>query len=186
MPSSRLANWILACVVSPADRQYVLGDLAEEYAVRRVQTSRTFAKWWYWSQVLRSIPWLLWSPVRRSGWVPVLRVACFACVAQAAVELTTASLVPGILRVSADGAVPLTLAVVLGSIVIVSGVANRVRPGAGTLLALMAGVAMLARTLHAGIDEIHLSSVLESAAAPSGAFVGATLAVNFWPSRKTQ
>lgn len=114
MLSARLANWILACVVSPDDRQYILGDLAEEYAVRRGDMSRMSARWWYWTQVLRSIPWLFWSPVRRSGWVAALGVAGAACVAQAAVELATAAVVPGILQVGTRGAVPLTLAVVLG------------------------------------------------------------------------
>lgn len=188
MPASALANWILACVASPDDRQYVLGDLAEEYAVRRADTSPMSATWWYWTQIVRSIPWLLWSPVSRSGWVPTLGVAGAACVAQAAVELTTAALVPGILQVGGRAAASLTLVVVLGSLAIVSGVAHRLRPGAGTLLALIASVPVLLRALHAGIeglDGIHLSQVLESVAAPSAALVGAALAVNFPPSRRT-
>jgi hypothetical protein len=185
MLGSCLANWMLACALAPDDRQCVLGDLAEEYVVRRRYTSRTSAAWWYWTQVLRSIPWLLWSPVRRGGWVATLGVAFAACVAQAAVELTTALVVPGVFPDSAHGAAPVTLAVVLGSLVIVSWIASRVRPGAGTLLTLIASVAILARALRSGIEGVHFSHVLESASAVSAALVGAALAVNVRPSRKT-
>jgi hypothetical protein len=175
---SRLANWILACAIAPADRQCILGDLAEEYAIRRGTTSRMSANFWYWTQVLRSIPWLLSGPVRRSGWMATFGVALAACAAQAAVELVTAAFLPGIIQGSARAAVPVALVVVLGSLVVVSCIASRIRPGAGTLLTLMASVAMLVRVFHAGIEGVHLSHILESACAPSAAFVGAALAVN--------
>jgi hypothetical protein len=174
----RLANWLLACAAAPDDRRYILGDLAEEYAVRRAGTSRMSATWWYWTQVLRSVPWLLWIPVRRSGWLATLGVALLACAVQAAVELTTAAVLAGVVSNNARAAVLCTLALVLGSLVVVSCVASRVRPGAGTLITLIASVAVLVQALHLGIDGIHLWYVLESASAPSAALVGSVLGVN--------
>lgn len=176
--TSRLAEWILGGAVPQDDRQYVFGDLAEEYADRRRHASRLSAQWWYWTQVLRSIPWLLWIPVRRSGSVATSSIALVACSVQAIIELTTASLLPRITRMDALLFAPFSLLIVLTSLVLVSWIANRVRPGAGTLLALIAGVSVLTRALHAGIVTIHLSSVLEGVAAPAAAFVGAALAVN--------
>lgn len=135
--------------------------------------------------MLRSIPWLLWSPVRRSGWVATLGVAFAACAAQAAVELTTAAIFPGLVHGSEGATIPVALAVVLTSLVIVSCIARRIRPGAGMLLTLITGLAILTRLLRAGIEGVHLAYVLESVSAPCAAFVGAALAVNLHPSRKT-
>ena len=33
MIHSRLADWVLACAVAPADREAAVGDLIEEYAI---------------------------------------------------------------------------------------------------------------------------------------------------------
>lgn len=183
MPGSRLANLILACAVAPEDRQHVLGDLAEEYAARREDTSRTSALWWYWTQVVRSIPWLLWIPVCRSGLVATLGVALAACVVQAGIELIAAAMSPLPAHGSARAGGP-TLALVLGSLVVVSCVASCVRSGAGTLVTAIASAAVLARFFHAGIDGLHPSDVLASMSAPSAAFIGAALAVNFRRARK--
>jgi hypothetical protein len=62
MLRARVANWILKCAVAPADREAAIGDLAEEFEIRMRRGSRVDAAYWYWSQVLRSIPWFLWTP----------------------------------------------------------------------------------------------------------------------------
>lgn len=178
MHRSRLANLVLACFVAREERQHLLGDLAEEYVLRCAYSSRASSNCWYWGQVLRSIPWLLWSPVRRDGVLPTLRVALAACAVQAAIEMTVATLLPAPNRGGTHAAFSSTLAIVLGSVVIVSCVASRIRAGAGTVITLIAIAGMLARSLHAEPDLLHLSDVLERAAAPSAAFVGAAAAVN--------
>jgi hypothetical protein len=182
---SRIASAILAWALSPDDRQVVLGDLVEEYAIRREERSALSARWWYWSQVLRSVPWLLWSPVPRIGWAGTVGVASAACAAQAAIELTTAIVFPRVFHSDARGAVPGTFAVVLGSMVIVSWIANRVRPGAGALLTLIASVDIVARALHVDIENVHLSQVLEGASAPMAALLGTALAVNIRPAARS-
>jgi hypothetical protein len=94
MIHSLLADWLLACAVAPDERRALLGDLVEEYAIRRRDTSRVAASCWYGTQLLRSIPWLLWIPVRRSGLIATIGVTLMACAAQAAVELLTARVLP--------------------------------------------------------------------------------------------
>jgi hypothetical protein len=178
MIHSRLADWLLACAVAPDERRALLGDLVEEYAIRRGDTSRVAASCWYGTQLLRSIPWLLWIPVRRSGLMATIGVTLVACAAQAAVELLTARVLPRVVDVTARGYLPVALAVVVGSLVVVSYVASRVRPGAGTLLGLIVIVTMLARVLHSGMTGVDLSTALEGMCASSAAFVGSALAVN--------
>jgi hypothetical protein len=186
MHRRRIANWILACAATPEDRHYMLGDLDEEYVVLLDETSRMTATWWYWTQVLRSIPWLLWIPVRRSGWAVTLGVTAAACAAQASVELTTAAVVPAIVDAGTVRSGALTLAVLWGSLVVVSCIASRIRPGAGTLLAVVAVVAMLGRTLHAPFEAVHFSYILLNASAPCAALFGAALAVNVQNPRNTK
>jgi len=91
------------------------------------------------------MPWLLWRAVRRGGWVSTLGVASAAAAAQAMLELTIAQMVPGSFQESGRGAASVTLAVVLASLVIVSWIASRVRPGAGALLTVIASVAIYNR-----------------------------------------
>ncbi len=50
----RLAQALLAASLPPDAREWVVGDLAEEYA-RRVEEGRGRPRLWYWSQVLRSV-----------------------------------------------------------------------------------------------------------------------------------
>ncbi len=50
----RLAEWILRLILRTPDREYILGDLAQQYHERRVAGAR--ARLWYWSQLFRALP----------------------------------------------------------------------------------------------------------------------------------
>ena len=54
-----VARGLVAAATPPADYESVAGDLYEEHARRVESTGRACADRWYWSQALRSIPWLL-------------------------------------------------------------------------------------------------------------------------------
>ena len=60
---SRLATALLRALLPRAERAEVLEDLAGEFASRRA-AGPIAARWWYWQQVLASVPALL----RRSWW----------------------------------------------------------------------------------------------------------------------
>ena len=51
----RLAAWLLRLRLRPDDREFVLGDLEEEFLDRRRRNGDRRARRWYWSQALRSI-----------------------------------------------------------------------------------------------------------------------------------
>jgi len=63
-----------------------LGDLAEEYALRAQRMSTLRARKWYWGQLARSMPQMMWIDVRRQGWAMTLAVALGAWVVASLVE----------------------------------------------------------------------------------------------------
>jgi hypothetical protein len=177
MIHSRLADWVLACAVAPADREAAVGDLAEEYAIRVRGGSSVRAACWYWGQVIRSVPWFLWTPVRRSGWCGTLSVALGACLVQASIEEFAAAAIRRLLASDLPVTLLLGLAWVLSSLFCVSYLASRIRPGAGTLLTLIAIVAALAQWIVKGPVEFSLWHLAAVIAAPSAAFAGAALSL---------
>ena len=52
----RLARWIVAALVHEPVREFLLGDLDEQFAETMRDKGGRRARRWYWSQVLRSIP----------------------------------------------------------------------------------------------------------------------------------
>jgi hypothetical protein len=164
MDGSRLASWIFACAVPPEDRETVLGDLAEEFAMRREETPHHAAAMWYWTQIARSMPWLLCAPIRRNGWLHTSAVATAACLAQAVVELAIAT---------AIARPPAALMLVLFSLAVVSCLANLYCPGAGTIVVAVALTSAFASGVSAGPAHLLLAM-----SAPSASVAGAALALN--------
>jgi hypothetical protein len=173
MIHSRLADWVLTCATPSEDREAVVGDLAEEYAIRLSEGSPARALWWYWNQVIRAVPWLLWIPLRRSGVFGALAVAIVACIVQAGVELCAVFVIRNVaVQVNSIGP-QVGLSVVLLSLFMVSYAAARVRPGAGTLVAVIAMVAAVSQSIAIGPAALGLSHVAGAIAAPSAALAGA-------------
>lgn len=72
---SALATWLLAQAVPERNREILLGDLHEEYALRAQFAPTSTATLWYWGQACRSIPPLVWSSARNGRWLFTLAVA---------------------------------------------------------------------------------------------------------------
>jgi len=174
----RWAGRLLAGVLPPSDVEAAIGDLEEEYALRSQATSLASATQWYWGQVARSVPVFAWASVRRGGWGSTLAVALGACVVQAAVELATKVAMSAV--VTPDTRLPaiLTLAVTLPTLVLLSYVAARIRPGGATMLTaviLVAVVLQLAVKTNAGLPVWNQIAAL--VVAPSAAFAGGILSL---------
>lgn len=135
---ARVAGWILGCLLPPGDLEVVLGDLEEEYV-----SSRRRGRAWYWSQIGRSFPSLLLLPVRRGGWLLTLAVALGACVLQAGFELLVQFGLVDVLAIEASIIPAVTGMLTLSSLAVVSYLANRMRPGAATLLAVVVLLAIV-------------------------------------------
>lgn len=72
---SALATWLLAQAVPERNRETLLGDLHEEYALRARSAATSTAALWYWGQACRSVPPLVWSSARNGRWLFTLAVA---------------------------------------------------------------------------------------------------------------
>jgi hypothetical protein len=61
----KFANRILLLFLSKADRENLIGDLAEEYCEIELTHGSRFANFWYWKQALASV----WPLIRKTvGW----------------------------------------------------------------------------------------------------------------------
>jgi hypothetical protein len=149
--SGWLSRWVsraIAQLVPLHTLDAALGDLAEEYALRAQSTSAFAVARWYWGQIARSMPQMMWIDIRRQGWAATFAVALGGWLIASIVELV------------ADGA----LVAWAGSAAAVNGVAGAligltalalggyiaalVRPAAtkvmAAITALFVGVLMLA------------------------------------------
>lgn len=82
-----LAIWLLARFVPAVEREALMGDLTEEYALRATASSSSGALKWCLQQAFASAPPLLWSTFTRSAWISTAGVALLAYIAVGAVEL---------------------------------------------------------------------------------------------------
>jgi hypothetical protein len=71
----RSATWLFGLVLPQRDREMLLGDLEEEYALLASTLPPRKASRWYWNQVIRSAAPLLWANIRRGWWLKTLGAA---------------------------------------------------------------------------------------------------------------
>ena len=171
LPRARVATALLIFLIPREDVHAIIGDLEEESAFRGSESR------WYWWQVARSIPAVLWLTIHRGGWLATCATALTACVVQIAIEVTTGF---AVVRFAPIGALwPSVAAVVVTftSLMLVSFKAAQVRRGAANVLA---GVALCAIALqlavvgHAG-QELPTATLAALVAAPGTALVGGFL-----------
>jgi hypothetical protein len=129
-----LAAMALSWLVPRADRDALIGDLLEGYALRRDQTSGFAALRWYWRQIFASVPPLLWSKLRMEGWLITLGVALLAYVAVGVAQVLVHRATSGWATYS-----PIGLVIVFPIVSLIACAAERARRGA----ALVLGAAML-------------------------------------------
>lgn len=131
----RIAIRLLELLLPEEDRDAVVGDLIEESALRTRASTRAAAAWWYWGQVARSIPLVLWSQLRRGQWFGTLGVAIVAYIAASVLESVGTSLILELLRPDPRLATVLSVIVGLATMVLGGYVAASIRQGAAQVLA---------------------------------------------------
>jgi hypothetical protein len=138
-----LASLLLSAVLQTGDRDALLGDLCEEFALRARGSQRAAARW-YWTQAIRSVPALLGSRSRRGRWLSTLAIACAAYLVVGVLNAVGTSIVTRWLGGSAS--IDHIPAAVIGLAAIASGahLASRLRPPAGEVLG---GLVMLVALL---------------------------------------
>ena len=175
---AQVATWLLTCVLPRQDVNAIIGDLEEEYASRSRASSD--AHRWYWMQIMRSMPAFVWLPIRRDGWLSTFGIALATCAMQAGVEVTTGLAVRRLSPPDAVGSVVLALVVTLPSLMFLSYLATRIRPGAATAVPAVAAVAIFVQlllTTSAGRDLPLGVQVASLFVGPSIAFMGGVLSL---------
>jgi bacteriorhodopsin len=135
-----VALWILSRLVSEGEREPLVGDLAEEYALRASAVSSSAALKWCLRQVWASVPAVLWARLTRVPWISTIGVALLAYIAVGVVELT-------VNRATAYN--PLGMLITFPMVVAIGYVAAGVRRSAPLVLAGMMLIAVTAKTLVA-------------------------------------
>jgi hypothetical protein len=150
---SRVAAWLLGRVVPESDRDPVLGDLAEEYALRARSSDRATVSRWYWGQVCRSIPRMLWDSIRPGRWLSTLGVALAAYILSNALEFGATVAIARVLAPKTPLFTVISLFVGLATLGFSGYLAARIRPAAATALAaiVMIVVAVLLVTMTGSV-----------------------------------
>jgi hypothetical protein len=138
--SRHLATWVLACFVPENERDALIGDLAEEYALRSRTASSSSALKWYLRQVCASVPPLLWAGLRRPMWLATFCLALAAYIAVGVVEFFVHWMI-------SDPYNPLSMVITFPLVVLIGYCAARFRRRAPAVLAVMMLAAVTVMTV---------------------------------------
>jgi hypothetical protein len=131
---SPVASWLLECVVTEPDREAVIGDLIEEYNLRMQSDTPWAVSRWWWGQVGRSIPPMLWTSVRRD-WLRTLPVAIGAYVAAGVLEFAGTTAISRLFSLGALFDSLASVVVGLTTMLLAGYFAAWIRPAAAVVLA---------------------------------------------------
>jgi hypothetical protein len=167
-----LATWILSRLASKDDREPLIGDLEEEYALR-VRADASYApRLWYLRQIYSSIPPVIRTRLSREAWLATLGVALVGYVAVGLGQLAVAWAIPSSSEPTYN---PLGLIVTFPLIVIIGYFAELSRRGAATVLATLMLFAITAITLLIAVSAPIWYHAAYFVVGPVGAIVGGAL-----------
>jgi len=166
----QLGIWILARLVPEGDRQSLVGDLVEEYALRANEATSPAALKWCLQQVCTSVPPLLWARLARARWIPVAGVALLAYIAVGIVELIVNW---AISRSAAYN--PLGMLMTFPIVVLIGYCAARLRRGATIVLGAMMLLSVTVMTLTSPESLPLWYRIAYFVAGPLAVFIGTAL-----------
>jgi hypothetical protein len=145
-PILRLATRALVLLMPRHQRESILGDLAEEHALRE-KSDPSSARKWYWSQLISSIPPLAWARFAHGGWPIPLGIAVLAYAAVGAAELAVNwAIVPALVSTS-DAYSALGMLITFPIVVLIGFLAERWHRGAALALGAMMFAMVLVMTV---------------------------------------
>lgn len=167
-----VATWLFSWLVPKDVREPLMGDLAEEYALRVKAVSSSAALKWYLQQICASIPPLLWTRLTRAVWLSTLGVALLAYFAVGVVQV--------IIRwaISSSSATlhnTLDLIIIFPMVVLIGYFAERFRRRAAIVLGAMMLIAITAMTVWASDGSPVWYRVAWFFVGPAAAFIGSVL-----------
>jgi len=132
-----------------SEREALLGDLAEEYALRASEASRSAGRQWLLRQICASVPPLLWARITRWAWITTLGVALLAYVAVGIVELIVSRMMATAPDATQAAYNPLGMGLTFPLVVLIGYVAAGCSKRAPRVLAAMMVLSVTAMTLWA-------------------------------------
>jgi len=144
-----LGRILLTLFAPRRDSETIAGDLAEEYSLLAQTAGSRAASRWYFNQALRSVGPLLWSNIRRGGWLKTLGAALAGYFVVAALALLSDSAMARFIHGGVVFYSLLSLAVGFPVMMLGGYLAAWMRPRAAILLAVLSaamGVVSLAGT----------------------------------------
>jgi hypothetical protein len=132
-----LATWILSRLIPEGEREPLVGDLTEEYALRANAASPSAALKWYLQQVCASVPPLLWTRLTRTAWISTLGVALLAYFAVGVVEFTVNWAISRSPETGTYTYNPLALVIMFPTVMLIGYSAERLRRRAAVVLGAM-------------------------------------------------
>jgi hypothetical protein len=167
-----LATWVLSRLVSEGDREPLIGDLEEEYALRVRADSSYAPRVWYLRQICSSIPPVIRTRLAGEAWFATLGVALVGYLAVGLGQLAVAWAIPSSSEPTYN---PLGLIVTFPLIVLIGYFAERSRRGAATVLAALMLFAITAITLLIAVSAPVWYHAAYFFVGPVGAIVGGAL-----------
>jgi hypothetical protein len=140
----RLASSALALLTPETQREEILGDLAEEFALRSKSSSTSAATGWYYRQIVRSLPPLAWARIAKGTWLATLGTALGAYVALGIVEYALNLTMMRVFTLPAAAVDALTLIFGFPLLILLGFGVSRVRPSAATTLAAIMAIVAIA------------------------------------------
>lgn len=130
------ASWVIDYVLPIPYRDWMLGDLIEEYALLLESKSYSSASRWFWSQTSRSVPHLAWFYLRSGRWVTSVSTAIAVYISMGMLKFAVDLMISKLLVPQPVTYVILAPIVFLATTVSGGLVAARLRRGAAIFLAL--------------------------------------------------
>lgn len=140
---ARAVTWVLGFLLSTADVDAVIGDLTEEHTLRFGAESPLHHSWWYWSQIARSLPPLVWAAVQQGRWGGLLGAAFAAWLLASAIEAAGIAAVSKLVD-PGPAHTAIMLLVGLASMAVGGYAASSMRRGAAMLLAALVALMVVA------------------------------------------
>jgi hypothetical protein len=169
------ATWALSRLVPRSDRDALVGDLAEEYALRARAASASAARKWYLRQLCASAAPLLWTRLTRSAWIATLGVALFAYIAVGVVEFMVNWALAGSSATGTAAYNPLGMAITFPMVVLIGNFAAGFRRTAPMVLAALMLLSVTAMTLWGNERLPTWYAIAYFCVGPAAAFIGSAL-----------
>ncbi len=128
---------LLESIAPVACQEAMLGDLIEEYTLLAESRAPLTASRWFWSQVCRSVPPLVWCSLRSRDWLMKMIIAMGVYVAMAVMKFAADLTISKLAAPAPMTEVVLAPALFLATCAIGGCVAARIRRGASIFLALL-------------------------------------------------